>query len=99
MSGMDIHQVLATLAGAVDSDETTTKRAATAITKPLTPALDGLREFVDELGDLLGDVEAARDTLDDADDRDDRVDAHAELVANADLLRDHLAGLVAVTQP
>ncbi len=87
---MDIAAVIQALqTDVIDSDPTTTARAARTLAGSASATLDTVREFTDALDTLLAEAEAAAEQLADAD-AGDREDAHQALVDAVAELREHL---------
>lgn len=86
---MDIAAVTQALQDIIDTDPTTTSRAAKKLADAARDTLDPLREFVNELDGYLADAEAAVDGLEEAE-RDEREDAQEALVGAVTELREYL---------
>lgn len=91
---MDITSVLKDLDAAASTDAPTTTKKAGGLPAELAARLTELRDWANELTEMLDNVEQQGDALTEAE-RDDLDDAHANWAAAVTEVYGHLAGLVA----
>jgi hypothetical protein len=87
---MDIAAVLEALQTLIDSDPTTTAKAAKKLSTDAGAILEPIREFTDQLCILLTEAESSASNLGDADDAEEREQTHENLVQAVSDLREHL---------
>jgi hypothetical protein len=88
-----IDDIQTTRSATVDTDEPHTATQAQRITAPLGTRLTLLRDWHSEVRCLLANVEGAVEALDAASSRSERADAHYDLVAAAEALRERMEEL------